>query len=211
MIEPESNVPESGAGFAEALESVGDVEGTGLFSRPDENAVPPPPMRVLEAIFFVGATLVTFERAKQLIRGLTLDQFQTAVDELNAAYRRQNRPYAIVHRPEGWALALKPAYQGLREKVFGGAKEARLSTAAVDVLALVAYRQPCTKAEVDTWRGADSGALLKQLVRRGLIHVVSRADADSREVAYGTTPRFLELFGLQSLDDLPKTQDLQQI
>jgi segregation and condensation protein B len=79
------------------------------------------------------------------------------------------------------------------------------------VLALVAYRQPATKQEVETLRGADSGALLRQLVRRGLVAVLQRADADRREVAYGTTPRFLELFGLRSLDDLPQTQDLQKL
>jgi segregation and condensation protein B len=97
------------------------------------------------------------------------------------------------------------------EKLYGGQREARLSTAAIDVLALVAYRQPATKAEIDSLRGADSAGLLRQLVRRGLIQVVYRADAAQREVSYGTTPRFLEWFGLQSLDDLPRTQDLQQL
>ena len=95
----------------------------------------------------------------------------------------------------------------LQEKVYGAVREARLSTAAVDVLALVAYRQPVTKNEVDGLRGAESGGILKQLVRRGLAQVVFRGDAAQKEVMYGTTPRFLEMFGLQSLDDLPKTQD----
>jgi segregation and condensation protein B len=79
------------------------------------------------------------------------------------------------------------------------------------VLALVAYRQPATKQEVDSLRGYDSGSLLRQLVRRGLIAIVQRADAAQREVAYGTTPRFLELFGLTNLDDLPQTEDLQKL
>jgi len=74
---------------------------------------------------------------------------------------------------------------------------------------LVAYRQPATKQEIDSLRGAESGALLRQLVRRNLIAIVHRAESDRREVAYGTTGRFLELFGLNSLDDLPRTQDLQ--
>ncbi len=106
---------------------------------------------------------------------------------------------------------MKPRYRGVLEKLYGTAREARLSTAAVDVLALVAYRQPATKAEIDSLRGAESGALLRQLVRRGLVAVVRRADAEQRDVAYGTTARFLELFGLTSLEDLPRTQDLQQL
>jgi segregation and condensation protein B len=78
-------------------------------------------------------------------------------------------------------------------------------------LALIAYRQPVQKAEVDSLRGADSGALLRQLVRRGLIQVTRAPGAPAKEITYGTTQRFLEMFGLSSLDDLPKTHDLQQL
>ncbi len=150
---------------------------------------------------------LTAPRARQVIRGMTADQFTQTIDELNRAYRRQNRPYLIQPRDQGYVLALRPKFRGVMEKVFGGAREARLSTQAIDVLALVAYRQPATKAEVDSLRGAESGPLLRQLVRRGLIQVMHRADADRKEVSYGTTPRFLELFGLHNLDDLPKTQE----
>jgi segregation and condensation protein B len=93
-------------------------------------------------------------------------------------------------------------------------REARLSPAAIDVLALVAYRQPATKQEIDSIRGTESGHLLRQLVRRRLIDIVHRTESlleKKREVSYGTTERFLELFGLKSLDDLPQTQDLQKL
>ena len=90
-------------------------------------------------------------------------------------------------------------------------REARLSTAAIDVLALVAYRQPATKQEIEAIRGTESGHLLRQLVRRRLIAIVHRGESNQREVSYGTTERFLELFGLKSLDDLPQTQDLQKL
>ena len=173
-----------------------------------EPAAPPAPTRILEALLFVGGAPLTAPRARQVIRGMTADQFTQTIDELNRAYRRQNRPYLIQPRDQGYVLALRPKFRGVMEKVFGGAREARLSTQAIDVLALVAYRQPATKAEVDSLRGAESGPLLRQLVRRGLIQVMHRADADRKEVSYGTTPRFLELFGLHNLDDLPKTQEL---
>ena len=85
-----------------------------------------------------------------------------------------------------------------------------MSPQALDALALVAYRQPVTRQEVDSLRGADSLALLRGLVRLGLI-AVQRGEAAQKEVCYGTTARFLRLVGLRSLDDLPRTQDLQKI
>jgi segregation and condensation protein B len=172
-------------------------------------AAPPSPLRIIEALLFVGGEPLSAKRAGEIIRGLAAEQFTQAVDALNRAYRAQKRPYTIVTGARGCTLALRPTYRNMVEKLHGGPREARLSTAAVDVLALVAYRQPTTKAEIDGMRGADSGGLLRQLVRRGLVEIVRRGDADPREVAYATTPRFLEWFGLQSLDDLPRTQDLQ--
>lgn len=177
----------------------------------ERTEAPPSPQRILEALLFVGGEPLTAKRACEIIRGLNPEQFTQALDRLNHDYRRQGRPYAIQPQGQGYVLALRPRYRSVAEKLLGGVREARLSTAAIDVLALVAYRQPATKAEVDALRGIESGALLRQLVRRGLIQVVYRGDAAHKEVSYGTTPRFLELFGLQTLDDLPRTQDLQQL
>ncbi len=172
---------------------------------------PPSPVRIIEAMLFVGGAPLTAVRAGEAIRGLSAEQFAQAIDALTHAYRRQGRPYAVQPHGQGYVLALRPRFQRVVERLHGGVREARLSSAAVDVLALVAYRQPATKAEIDSLRGAESGGLLRQLVRRGLIQVVYRGEASCKEVSYGTTPRFLELFGLQSLDDLPRTRDLQQI
>jgi segregation and condensation protein B len=178
---------------------------------PTEPQTPPPPMRIIEALLFTGGVPLTTAQTCEIIRGLTAEQFLQAVDALNQDYRRQGRPYAIGPQGQGYVLTLRPRYRKVVEKLYGSTREARLSPAAIDVLALVAYRQPATKQEVDSLRGAESGALLRQLVRRGLIAVVQRADAAQREVAYGTTGRFLELFGLASLEDLPRMQDLQQV
>ena len=175
----------------------------------ESEATPPSPLRIVEALLFVGGPPLTAKRVGEIIRGFSPEQFTEALDTLNRAYRRQRRPYTIMSSTDGYTLTLRPQYRGVPEKLYGGQREARLSTAAVDVLALVAYRQPATKAEIDGLRGADSGGLLRQLVRRGLVQVVYRADAVHPEVSYGTTPRFLEWFGLQNLDDLPRTQDLQ--
>lgn len=175
------------------------------------STAPPPAHRILEAFLFIGGRPLTAASASEAIRGLTADQFMAAIAELNRDYKRQGRPYAIQPREHGYALVLRPRFREVTEKLYGTAREARLSPAAVDALALVAYRQPATKAEIDGLRGNESGPLLRQLVRRGLIAVVGRGEANQREVTYGTTARFLQLFGLRSLDDLPQTQDLQRL
>jgi segregation and condensation protein B len=194
---------------AEALDSPADaVPAVEPVTTPDS---PPAPLRIIEALLFVGGPPLTAVRAAEIMRGLTPAQFQESVDALNHDYRRQGRPYTIVTQGQGHVLTLRPRFRGVIDKLYGGVREARVSTAALDVLSLVAYRQPATKQEIDSVRGAESGGLLRQLVRRGLIMVVHRGEAGHREVSYGTTPRFLELFGLGNLEDLPRTQDLQQI
>ena len=162
-------------------------------------------------MLFVGGHPLAASVACAAVRGLTPERFQAAIDALNRKYREQWRPYAIEARDSGFVLAARPAYKNLRERLFGGPREARLSQPALDVLSVVAYRQPVGKAEVDAIRGTDSGATLRQLVRLGLVAVQHRADATGREVRYGTAPRFLQVFGLASLDELPRLGDPSQI
>jgi segregation and condensation protein B len=177
----------------------------------ESGTAPPPVLRIVEAMLFVGGSPLTLERSQAAIRGLTEAQFAECLQTLNRDYRRQGRPYAIQAQPPGYVLALRTRYRPVVERLFGQVKEARLSMPALDVLSLVAYRQPVAKQEVDSLRGAESGALLRQLVRRGLIAVIQRGEAGQREISYGTTQRFLELFKLSSLEDLPQTQDLQKL
>lgn len=172
---------------------------------------PPPPVRIVEALLFVGGPPLTPARAGEIVRNLTADQFRTIVDELNRDYRRQNRPYFIHTSDAGYVLTLKPQFRGVKERLAGSPREARLTPGALDVLALVAYRQPLTKADIDSLRGNDSRGPLQQLVRLGLIAVETQPELGPKETAYVTTPRFLELFGLRSLDDLPQTGDLQRM
>ena len=164
----------------------------------EPDAPPPSPLQIVEAMLFIGGPPLTAEKACAAIRGLTAERFRELVDDLARNYRKQNRPYAVQPRDSGWVLALRSRYRGVLDKLFGGPKETRLTQPAIDVLSLVAYRQPIGKAAIDTARGADSGAVLRQLVRLGLI-------ASARGgIGYETTARFLELFGLRTLDDLPQ-------
>jgi segregation and condensation protein B len=194
------------------VDGADQLDSPSLIRSPDVESNSAPPLhRIVEALLFVGGPPLTAVRATQAVRGLTAEQFAEAIDKLVRDYRRQGRPYTIRCHGEGYALALRPKYQPIVEKLYGTAREARLSATAIDVLSLVAYRQPATKQEIDSLRGAECGALLRQLVRRGLIAVVHRAEAGKREASFGTTARFLKLFGLKSLDDLPQTQDLQAL
>lgn len=178
-------------------------------TKPPELAIlaaepPPTTEQIIEAMMFVGGHPLTAEVACSAIRGLKPDRFLEAIDSLNRRYRKQGRPYSVQLRDEGFVLTILPAFRGLREKLFGGPREARLGQAAIDVLSVIAYRQPIGKAEIDSLRGTDSVGTLRQLVRLGLIAVQHRAEAGSREVRYGTTSRFLQTFGLNSLEELPR-------
>ena len=199
---------------------------------PEESAAPPPPRpeaaatnpawtptpeRLLEAVLFVAPEPVTPAEAAQAIRGLSPAHFQELIEGLNRTYRRQGRPYTIERRDAGYRLALRPRHRPVLEKLYGGVKEARLTPAAVETLAVVAFRQPVTKTEVDSLRGQEAGPVLRQLLKRGLIALRQGASADGiatpalAEGYYETTPRFLELFNLTSLDDLPRVDDLDRL
>jgi segregation and condensation protein B len=162
-------------------------------------------------MLFVSSTPLTAQRAAEVIRGLTPDQFEETIAQLNRSYREQGRPYLIRQHEGGKVLMLRPRYRFVVEKLYGGPKEARLSQAAVEVLSIVAYRQPVTRADIESLRGKDSAAPLRQLVRLGLVEVVGRAEGSGSAVRYGTTPRFLELFGLSRLEDLPESDDLSRL
>ena len=171
---------------------------------------PPPLHRLVEAMLFVGGSPLTLAKATEVIRGLNQDHLIEAVDSLNDVYRRQGRPYLIEERERGYVLALRPAYRFVQERLQADVREARLSLAAVEVLSVIAYRQPVSRQEIDTLRGRESGGQVRQLVRRGLVAVLDRA-ATGGAICYATTQRFLELFGLSGLDDLPRTEDLQRL
>ncbi len=203
---PEADAPPSTSSPTLTKDTTGSVSPP---SAADE--VPPSPEQLVEAMLFVGGHPLSAEVACAAVRGLTPERFRAAVDSLNRRYREQWRPYAIESRGNGFVLTVRHTYRNLRERLFGGPRETRLSQAALDVLSVVAYRQPVGKAEVDTIRGTDSGGVLRQLVRLGLIAVQHRADAAGREVRYGTTPRFLQVFGLASLEELPRLGDSQQV
>jgi segregation and condensation protein B len=142
------------------------------------------------------------------MRGVRPAEVDDLVRELNQQYGESGCPYEIVSHGPGFVLSLRDEFSGLRDKFQGRLRQARLSPAALEVLALVAYNQPLTSEDVTRLRGRSSGPILSQLVRRQLLRI-ERPPTTPRGTRYFTTPRFLKLFGLESLDDLPRGQELE--
>ena len=169
------------------------------------------PRTILEAMLFVGNLQnqpLGSDRAAELMRGVSPGEIPELVGELNRRYASSGCPYEIINEGTGYRLRLCRAFHPVRNRLYGRVREARLSQATVDVLAIVAYRQPLTAEEVAHLRGLKSGHLLAQLVRRQLLRVERRPG--QRGGHYYTTDRFLRLFGLESLQDLPQAEDLEK-
>jgi segregation and condensation protein B len=182
----------------------------GAAAGPDQDPCELSPLTILEAMLFVGCpgdVPLAAHRAAELMRGVESSEIADLVAELNRRYAAGGCPYHIVTEGDGYRLALRPEFFALRDAFHGRTREAKLSQAAVDVLAIVAYRQPITADEVTSLRGTASGAILNQLVRRRLLRIERPAD-QPRPAVYFTTERFLRLFGLTSLADLPQSEDI---
>jgi segregation and condensation protein B len=168
--------------------------------------------RYLLDVLFVGDPQnrpLSPRQAAARLRGVSPREIESLVEQLNAAYCERGCPYTIESSGEGYRMVLRDEFASVRERFYGRIREARLSQAAIDILALVAYHQPVTRNRVDELRGKPSGGILSQLVRRQLLSL-HRTDGKPRVTFYRTTDRFLDLFGLEDLDDLPRTQDVDK-
>jgi segregation and condensation protein B len=167
------------------------------------------PWQILEAVLFVGGTPLTAKKLCAVLRGdFEVAFVEAAIESLNQQYAREQRPYEIRLGEGGYRLDLRPEYERIRDKVYGaGPKEVRQSQYALEVLALVAYRQPIGREEIERLGKANAGPVLRQLLRRELI-AVTREASRPKEVRYQTTGRFLSLFGLGNLDELPHADEL---
>ncbi|MBC7852159.1 MAG: SMC-Scp complex subunit ScpB [Pirellulaceae bacterium] len=164
------------------------------------------PRSILEAILFVGhpqSEPLSSQQIAGLMRGVNSDEVDELVRELNENYTAEAAPYLIQSRGAGYLLELREEFASLRDRFYGRIKEVRLTQGAIDVLAIIAYNQPISLPEIDRIRGRSSGAAISQLVRRDIL-AYHRADGKGAKPTYRTTERFLDLYGLESLDDLPQ-------
>lgn len=167
------------------------------------------PQQVLEAALFVGGTELTLKRLCSLLNDeFPPDAVEIMIDELSRRYEQEARPYEILFGKGGYRMSLRSEFSAVRNRVFGlGPREIKLSQEALEVLSLVAYRQPITAEQLAALRGGEVSKVLRQLLRRELIQL-ERVDGDRNQVRYRTTTRFLQAFGVNSLDDLPQSEDL---
>jgi segregation and condensation protein B len=169
------------------------------------------PRTIVEAVLFVGLPdnrPLTSQQIAALMRGVRPDEVDDLVCELNAGYAAAGCPYRIISQGAGYRMALRDEFLAVRDRFYGRVRQARLSPAAIEVLAIVAYNETATAEEIAALRGTPSGAVLAQLVRRQLL-VIQRDPANPKAIRYRTTARFLEVFGIRSLAELPQSQELE--
>jgi segregation and condensation protein B len=133
-----------------------------------------------------------------------------ALEQLKIEYIEQGRAFQLVEKAEGWQLVSDPAYATWVRQLFPLAKPARLTAPSLETLAIVAYRQPITRADIEIVRGVAVDGVLQSLMERGLVKISGRAEVPGRPLLYETTQFFLEHFGLRDLDELPNAEELRK-
>ena len=133
-----------------------------------------------------------------------------AIEQLKTEYVQQGRAFQLIEKAEGWQLATDPKYAPWVRQLFPVPKPARLSAPALETLAIIAYRQPITRADVEAVRGVNIDGVLQTLMERGLVKIAGRAEIPGRPLLYETTQFFLDHFGLRDLDELPNVEELRK-
>src|ERR1700730_14624456 len=137
-------------------------------------------------------------------------EIAAALEQLKAEYIEQQRAFQLVEKAQGWQLASDPAYVKWVRELFPGPKPARLTAPALETLAIIAYRQPITRPDVEAVRGVNIDTVLQTLMERGLVKISGRAEKiPGRPLLYETTQFFLDHFGLRNLDELPNVEELR--
>jgi segregation and condensation protein B len=180
--------------------------------------------QVIEALLFSAQKPLTTRELTNAIRSagaedeFTPNEFAkcteaevaAALEALKLEYIEQQRAFQLLEKAEGWQLASDPRYATWVRQLFPAAKPARLSPPALETLAIIAYRQPITRADVEAVRGVAIDSVLQTLMERGLVKIAGRAEIPGRPLLYETTQFFLEHFGLRNLDELPNAEELKR-
>ena len=164
--------------------------------------------KLLEAALFASPRPIATDELAALDPEASPAAVAAALEELREHYDVDGHGVELVEIGGGWQVLTRPEYTEAIERAQMAVRPSRLSPAALETLAIVAYRQPLGRAEIAEIRGVDVGAVLKSLHERGLIDVVGRAESLGRPLLYGTTPLFLEQFALRHLAELPRVDEL---
>jgi segregation and condensation protein B len=166
--------------------------------------------RIAEALILASQEPISLARLAKLIPRCTPARARALVDELNAEYVAQGRAFEICEVSGGYQMRTHAEFAPYLQQL-QSTRPLRLSNAALETLAIVAYRQPLTRAEVENVRGVDAGPVMRSLLERKLIKLAGHREVPGRPMLYATTKRFLEVFGLADLDDLPTLREFEEI
>jgi segregation and condensation protein B len=181
--------------------------------------------KVIEALLFSAQKPLSIQEITTAIKGAESDlasetpneftrvknaEVAAALEQLKVEYIQQGRAFQLVEKAEGWQLATDPGFANWVRQLFPAPKPARLSAPALETLAIIAYRQPITRADVEAVRGVNIDRVLQTLMERGLVKIAGRAEIPGRPLLYETTQFFLDHFGLRNLDELPNAEELRR-
>jgi segregation and condensation protein B len=161
-------------------------------------------MALLESLLFSTQHPLTPARLAELLGLPTTKSIRAAVRELNRQYEQTNRSFRVEQVAGGFALLTLPNFGTQIAKLHQREADAKLTRAAMETLAIIAYKQPILRADVESIRGVVCGETIRSLMEKHLVKIVGRAEEPGRPILYGTTKRFLEIFGLNALADLPQ-------
>ena len=166
--------------------------------------------RIVEAVILGSPEPISAQRVAAVIPYCKPAKVKSLVEELNAEYAEQGRSFEIGEIAGGYQLRTLPEFASYLQQI-QPQRPLRLSKPALETLAIVAYRQPVTRAGVEDIRGVDAGAVLRSLLERKLLRLAGHKEVPGRPMLYGTTRRFLEVFSLEKLEDLPSLRQLEEL
>jgi len=166
------------------------------------------PRQIVEAILFTSDAPLSPAKIASAVGAIGSRDVREIIDQLNADYAAANMSFRVEQIAGGYQMMTRPEYAVYLQEFYKVRSESRLSTAALETLAVVAYKQPVLRAEIEAIRGVACGEVLRSLMEKGLVKIVGRAEELGRPMLYGSIKRFLEIFGLHDLKDLPKVPEL---
>lgn len=175
--------------------------------------VPPDPAflpAAIESVLFTLTEPLAFDRLRDILCGPDRRDLEAALRHLQAIYDREGHGIRLVEVAGGWQIRTHVRFATWVARARGG-RPLRLSQAALETLAIVAWRQPVTRAEIEDIRGVEPGPVLRLLLEKGLVRSLGHRDEPGRPLTFGTTARFLETFGLKDLSDLPTLREYQEL
>jgi len=165
---------------------------------------------IIEALILASESPLTLEKICSILDGVEKTEVQEALGKLITEYEERQSGISVQEVAGGFQFRTRPEHSVWVKKL-KGTKPASLSPAALETLAIVAYRQPIVKAEIESIRGVDVSAPLKGLLEKKLIRIVGRKDVPGKPIIYGTTKKFLEVFNLKELADLPTMREMKEL